>query len=237
MPSSLARHELSVARRFSRLYTGRGARARLLQWLTSPLGNYAVNTPVYLLPGLVNLQPKHRVLEVGCAQAANLRFLTARIAFRETAVGLDLCRAALCRGERARQGRGYTLVEGTVSHLPFAGESFDLVIAAHVVRHLADEGVLRLLVEAERVLRPGGVLALWEFVPAGSAWRNRLSRWLLDALGGAGRLRRFRRLAHYAEDAGYAVVEAPLLRPFLFPPVPRAALFVKKAAPDPGRPA
>jgi SAM-dependent methyltransferase len=232
MVTRLHRHELSVAARYDRLYGGRSAWSAVARWLGSPLGAFFVNTPLYLLPAQINLQPRHRVLEVGCAHGAGLRFLTARFPFRQPPVGVDASLEALRRGARTWSTARVPLVAATASRLPFAPESFDLVLAGHTVRHLSDEGLLRFLFEAERVLRPGGLLALWEFAPTASPTLNRLNARLLDALGGAGRLRGFGRLAYFASEAGYVVIERPVLRPFLFPPIPRTGLLAKKASPD-----
>ena len=233
MPTALHRHERAVADRFGGHYGGHAPLDLLVRALDTPLGNYLVNTPLYLLAPQINLQAKHRLLEVGCARGANLRFLAARIGFREPPVGLDLCRPALRAGACARHSLPFAFVQGSASRLPFGTDSFDLILAAHVVRHLTDEGVMRLLVEGQRVLRPGGLVALWEFAPTASMRLNRLNAGVLDALGGCGQLRGFGRLAYFAAEAGYVVIERPRLRPFLFPPVPRTALLAKKAGGDP----
>src|SRR3712207_7267881 len=49
------------------------------------------------------------------------------------------------------------------------------VCSSDLVRHLSEEGMMRLLVEAQRVLRPGGVLALWDYTSTEWPWRNRRS--------------------------------------------------------------
>ena len=228
----LARHEIAVTRRFDRLSTGRSLRARLVRALRSAVGNFLVNTPIFLLPRRVNVQPKHRVLEIGCSRGANLQFVTARFRFRERPVGIDLSQRAL-RGGRAPGAAGrYELAVATASRLPFGDASFDLVVAGHVVRHLSEEGMMRLLVEAHRVLRPGGVLALWDYTSTESPRRNRLNARLLDVLGGSGVLRDFQTLAHWAAEARFDVVENPDLRPFLFPPIPRVSLLARKGNAD-----
>lgn len=227
MVTRLARRELGVARRYRTLYGGRSPAARLVQALGTPLGNYLINTPLFLLPEGVNLQAKHRVLEVGCGTGASLRFLTARLAFQQPPVGLDLARTAL-NATRTGEAVPFVCVQGTASRLPFADGSFDLVIAGHIARHLSDEGLMRLLVEAERVLRPGGLVALWEFAPTSSRRLNALNARVLESLGGAGTPRSFGRFADFVLEAHYDVIERPRLRPFLFPPVPRTSFLARK---------
>jgi SAM-dependent methyltransferase len=230
--TKLSQHEYRVARRFDRAQRGRTAGAALQRALRTPLGNYLVNTPLFLLPRTVNLQPKHRVLEVGCSRGANLRFLTARVRFHKSPVGIDLSRGALRAA--AQHGRGaFELVAGSGSRLPFADSSFDLVVAAHVLRHLDGEGFIRFLVEARRVLKPGGLLAVWEYTAAEPKRPGAFRSWLLGRLGGRGTLRDFAALAHWASEANFDVIENPNLRPFLFPPVPRVSMLARRPPADP----
>jgi ubiquinone/menaquinone biosynthesis C-methylase UbiE len=167
------------------------------------------------------------VLEIGSGPGAALAFLAGRFPFDQQPVGLDLSAAALRAGPPVA-GRPYALVQGSASRLPFAAESFDLILLAHTLRHLSDEGLMRLLIDAQRVLRPGGVVAAWDFAPRTSRRLNALHRVVLERFGGAGELRGFGRLAHLASEAGYGVIERPHLRPFLFPPIPRTALLARR---------
>lgn len=227
--TKLSQHEYRVARRFDRVQRSRGAGAAIQRALRTTLGNYLVNTPVFLLPRTVNLRPKHRVLEIGTSRAANLRFLNARIRFQRAPVGLDLSGRSL----RAAGGnRRYELVMGSGSRLPFADESFDLVFAAHVLRHLDGEGFIRLLVEARRVLKPGGILAVWDYSARDPKRPGALRSWMLGRLGGRGVLRDFAALAHWASEAQFDVIENPDLRPFLFPPIPRVSMLARKPPAD-----
>ena len=236
MVTRLARRELAVARRYRALYGGRSPAARLVQALASPLGNYLVNTPLYLLPETVNLQAKHRVLEVGCGTGTNLRFLTTRFAFERPPVGLDLSRPALVAARPAGE-KPFVRIQGTASRLPFTDQSFDLIIVGHLARHLSDEGLMRLLVDCERILRPGGLVALWEFAPTSSRRLNAFNARVLDLLGGAGTPRSFGRFADFVLEAHYDIIERPRLRPFLFPPVPRTSFLARKRHEDGAPPA
>jgi SAM-dependent methyltransferase len=65
---------------------------------------------------------------------------------------LDLSRAALA----ALLRRGASAVQGEISALPFAAESFDLVCAFDVIEHVEDDQGA--IAELCRVLKPGGLL-------------------------------------------------------------------------------
>lgn len=94
-----------------------------------------------------------RVLDAGCGTGG----LMARLAQEPGAevYGLDLSRDALA----FTRGRGQPrLVQGDVTALPFADDSFDLVTALDVVEHVEQDE--QALAEIRRVLRPGGVLLM-----------------------------------------------------------------------------
>jgi SAM-dependent methyltransferase len=56
--------------------------------------------------------------------------------------------------------RHYDLaLQGSLPHLPFAAESFDVVASSHVIGHVPMEHKDRLVDEIARVLRPGGTTA------------------------------------------------------------------------------
>lgn len=215
--------------RYERRLLAPGPAGVLHRFLIGPAGTFLTNTPVYLLPPRLNLQPKHRVLDLQAGRGAILRFLAARIPFHECPVGLDASLAAL---RLARRDVGADapvgLVAGRLTHLPFVDASFDLVIAAHAFRGLADPGLLQCLVEVHRVLRPNGVLVAWEFAPLSSRTLNRLHLHLLARDPVRPHLRGFGPLAHLAAEAGFVRIERPLLRPFLFPPIPRTAILAQK---------
>lgn len=111
-----------------------------------------------------------RVLEAGCGTGLLLERVD-RIAAQS--VGVDLSRGML---ERARQ-RGLTVVQGSVTALPFADASFDTVYSMKVLAHVPDiDTALR---EMTRVTKPGGHLVL-EFY-------NRLSLRYLSRLAAGAR--------------------------------------------------
>jgi SAM-dependent methyltransferase len=87
------------------------------------------------------------VLEVGCGTGLILEKL-ARTARR--AEGVDLSPGML---ELARK-RGLEVREGSATELPYADDSFDVVLSFKVLAHVPD--IERALAEMARVCRPGG---------------------------------------------------------------------------------
>jgi ubiquinone/menaquinone biosynthesis C-methylase UbiE len=96
------------------------------------------------------------VLEVGCGTGLLLRrfAVTAR-----TAIGVDLSPAMVAI---ARE-RGLDARVGDALALPFADESFDLVVSFKVLPHVPS--LLRALREVARVLRPGGTAIIELYNP------------------------------------------------------------------------
>lgn len=91
------------------------------------------------------------VLDLACGAGAMIERLQRP---GRTIIGLDRSESELA--EAAARGRG-PLVQGHASYLPFADESFDVVVTSLGVGVVADR--FRFLEEAARVLRPGGVFA------------------------------------------------------------------------------
>jgi len=99
--------------------------------------------------------PNPNILDVGCGTGANLKMLAA---YGKTE-GVDISEQAV---EFCRQRGLDSVMLGAAEQLPYANESFDLVISLDVIEHLDDD--VAGLQEMRRVLRPDGRLLL--FVPA-----------------------------------------------------------------------
>lgn len=95
------------------------------------------------------LRPNGRVLDLGCGTGK----LTERFS---GSVGMDLSREML-RGARGRMP-SMPLVQGSAFALPFASATFDAVVSGFVLRNLVD--LAGAFTEVQRVVRPGGVVAL-----------------------------------------------------------------------------
>jgi ubiquinone/menaquinone biosynthesis C-methylase UbiE len=123
------------------------------------------------------LQPDHRVLDVGCGTGT----LTVAVKQRHRSAdvfGLDPDPKALARARSKAAGAGVTVQfeQGFSDRLPYTDASFDRIFSSLMFHHLSravKEGTLR---EIVRVLRPGGELHLLDFT--GSHGHGRLARWL-----------------------------------------------------------
>lgn len=214
---------------YQRRLRGNGPGPLLTRFAMSPTGAFLVNTPLFLLQRHVPITPEQRVLDIGCGRGSALRFLAGRVAFERPPVGIDIAAAALelARAD-ARDGPPLEFIAATATRLPFAKESFDLILSSYVVKHLGDRAMDRLLYECWRVLRPGGGLVIWEYAPTRSRFLNRLHAWLLDRWTPPAQLRGFRNLVDILVESSFASMELLALRPFLFPPIPRVSVLIRK---------
>ncbi|MFC8708724.1 class I SAM-dependent methyltransferase [Streptomyces sp. NPDC057197] len=106
-----------------------------------------------------------RVLDAGCGTGRALPPLRAAVGVSGVVVGADVTPAMLEAAVRAGRDREGRLLLADVSALPFRTQSFDAVFAAGLVAHLPRPA--ENLRELRRVVRPGGMLAL--FHPIGRA--------------------------------------------------------------------
>jgi SAM-dependent methyltransferase len=118
-----------------------------------------------LLAPYFRAHPNLRALDAGCGTGGTLTWLEGSGASHRV-VGIDFSRYAL---EFCRKRRKCRVAQASITQLPFADRSFDLVICTDVIQHLPRNGLDRTaLRECHRVLRPGGVLFLRTNVRLGS---------------------------------------------------------------------
>ncbi|MGC9438053.1 class I SAM-dependent methyltransferase [Streptomyces sp. WG5] len=113
----------------------------------------------------LGLRQGARVLDAGCGTGRALPPLRAAVGPSGLVVGADLTPAMLQAAVRAARDRDGQLLLTDVAALPLRSRSLDAVFAAGLVAHLPDPA--ENLRELARVVRPGGVLAL--FHPIGRA--------------------------------------------------------------------
>ncbi|MBX0326943.1 methyltransferase domain-containing protein [Oscillochloris sp. ZM17-4] len=160
-----------------------------------------------------------RILDAGCGTGGDAIFLRR---YGEV-VGLDYS------AEAARLGGGRIpgmFARGSVTALPFADDSFDLVTSFDVLYHRAVPSEAAALAEARRVLRPGGRLLIR--LPAYEFLRSRHDRQVHTrrryTAGGATSL---------LGEAGFYVERVSYALSLLFP-VPLAQRLLERVTPDRG---
>lgn len=110
-----------------------------------------------------------RLLDAGCGQGTPVLASLEAI----TGVGLDIAQGQLVRA--SENAPAAALVQGDMTRLPFAPDTFDAVTALWSVIHVPEGDHGTVFAEFERVLRPGGRLLLTEGT---SEWRGTNPDWL-----------------------------------------------------------
>ena len=144
-----------------------------------------------------------RLLDAGCGTGANLTlFERFGVTF-----GLELFWTGLTFARERGLSR---LAQGSVTHLPYADGSFDVVLSFDVLYCLEDEAERAAIAEMVRVLRPGGSVIV--NVAALDMLRGDHS-----ALGGEIRRYTKRELREKLERAGFRIQRITYTNAFLFP--------------------
>jgi cyclopropane fatty-acyl-phospholipid synthase-like methyltransferase len=122
------------------------------------------------------------VLDAGCGFGGTLEFLACRYR-TATLVGINIDQRQLAL---ARQRRQYpaSFAAADACALPFKSACFDLILCVESIFHFDSRAAF--LCEASRVLRPGGMMVLSDFVPL--EYLGRLLRWAEDATHLVGRM-------------------------------------------------
>jgi SAM-dependent methyltransferase len=174
---------------------------------------------------LGEVRPGERVLDLGCGAG---RFVAVLRDAGVDPVGVEIAAAALERARRNVPGADLRLLEPDGS-LPLEQGSVDLVWCSEVLEHVADTE--QLLLEARRVLRPGGRLLIT--VPFHGRAKGALIALLrferhFDPLGQHLRFYTRRSLADALDRGGFGQVR---VRPWGGPPLLRTGLTGRASRP------
>jgi len=121
------------------------------------------------LVDLLEIDDKTKVLDAGSGIGGTARYLAERHRCAVTAVDLtsDYCETNRWLNDSVGLAERISVHQADVTALPFDDDSFDIVISQHVQMNIPDKG--RLYSEAHRVLKPEGILALWDITSGNGA--------------------------------------------------------------------
>lgn len=115
----------------------------------------------------LDIAPEHQVLDVGCGLGGGARFTASR--YGCGVVGVDLTPEYIATGNTLCEWVGLNdkviLQVGDATRLAFEDASFDRVYMMHVGMNVADKSAL--LVALAGLLRPGGLLGIYDIMRTG----------------------------------------------------------------------
>jgi ubiquinone/menaquinone biosynthesis C-methylase UbiE len=198
-----------------------------MRYVFSRRGLWVINTPYRHILDAARITAGDRVLDLGCGIGNVLIALAERIDFAQPAIGVDVSSTLIDMGRREIKRAGLEpkiqLEVSPATSLPFAGESLDVVLTSHVIKHLDDHALEKTFGEVHRVLGLGGRFLLWEFKKSPFSAPLFISA-KATGLPPAFKLRGEDELRKRLLAAGFSRVDRVPTGVFLMPPVPRLAL-------------
>jgi SAM-dependent methyltransferase len=115
------------------------------------------------------------VLDLGCGIGTYAGLVGPQVARYH---GVDVSAKCIATATARHPSHAFAAYDGVV--LPHAAASFDAVFAVCVFHHIAPQARASVVAEARRVLRPGGVFAIFEHNPRNPLTRRAVDRCELD---------------------------------------------------------
>lgn len=126
---------------------------------------------------LAQAKPGDAVLDVGCGPGDLALVLAERVGPTGTVAGIDPSPEMIARARQKAQRRQIDAdfrVE-PVEALSFADRSFDAVVSSFAFHHLPGDLKPRALASIARVLKPGGLVCIVDFMPSANQRRTGMS--------------------------------------------------------------
>ena len=196
-----------------------GGSALLARAIDSQTGMALLTPRVGRLLSLLDLRAGKRYVDIGCGTSSFAHLLARKAGLEEPPVCLDIAR-----------GPGPVDALAWPEHLPFADRSVDAFTSLYFMRRLDDDVAHGFGGELARVLAPGGRGIVLEIAPVRSDRLNRLhSRLVSGGCGPVTDLRGWGRMAALFTEVGFDHIQRVDLGPFLFPPMPRCGVLLRRA--------
>jgi SAM-dependent methyltransferase len=153
-----------------------------------------------LCADLVGPPSDQRVLDVGCGVGLTDALLVDRVGALH---GIDISAESVAQAAARNMPARYTAYDGTI--FPLDDSTVDVAFAICVLHHVPPEQRQHFVLELRRVVRPGGMVAVFEHNPLNPLTRVAVNRCELDddaVLQGR------RRTVRLLEDAGLHVADS-----------------------------
>jgi len=110
----------------------------------------------------MNLNGRSHILDIGSGLGGPARTLAEAYGCRVTGIDLTqaFCDAATAMSDWVGLGSRVSFTQGDATNLPFENQTFDAAMTIHVAMNIAAKD--KMYLEARRVLKPGGVFAVYD---------------------------------------------------------------------------
>lgn len=149
---------------------------------------------------LAELPTEPRILDAGCGQGEPI---LAAFADRVGSTGLDFSREQLRRARQTVPGAG--LVQGDLTTLPIADDTFDAILSFWSLIHLPETDASDTIAEFARILRPGGHLIVNEGV---DEWTGTNPDWLDSGVEMQWHLSGEAAMREHLQHAGFSITDS-----------------------------
>jgi ubiquinone/menaquinone biosynthesis C-methylase UbiE len=116
------------------------------------------------LAAQMNLNADSHVLDIGSGLGGTARTLAETYGCQVTGIDLTqaFCNAATAMSDWVGLGKRVSFKQGDATNLPFDNQKFDAAMTIHVAMNIAAKD--KMYMEAHRVVKPGGILAVYDIL-------------------------------------------------------------------------
>jgi ubiquinone/menaquinone biosynthesis C-methylase UbiE len=127
------------------------------------------------LAAQMNLNADSHVLDIGSGLGGPARTVAETYGCKVTGIDLTeaFCSAAAAMSDRVELGKRVSFKQGDATSLPFDNKTFDAAMTIHVAMNIAAKD--KMYMEAHRVVKPGGIFAVYDVLQTRRRWRGPVS--------------------------------------------------------------